>query len=131
MLLSGASLLVLAVVAGVLLVLNMQLSFVFRHRETLAAVAAMGVSRSSLAAIVLVYALFVGLLGGLLGVGLALPGIELVNAVTVRVTGFENVATLSRRVLLGGFGLAVLVSAVGGLAASAYLARSNPLDTLR
>jgi putative ABC transport system permease protein len=130
-LLSGASLLVLAVVAGVLLVLNMQLSFVFRHRETLAAVAAMGVSRSSLAAIVLVYALFVGLLGGLLGVGLALPGIELVNAVTVRVTGFENVATLSRRVLLGGFGLAVLVSAVGGLAASAYLARSNPLDTLR
>ena len=91
----------------------------------------MGVSRSSLAAIVLVYALFVGLLGGLLGVGLALPGIELVNAVTVRVTGFENVATLSRRVLLGGFGLAVLVSAVGGLAASAYLARSNPLDTLR
>lgn len=130
-LLSGASLLVLAVVAGVLLVLNMQLSFVFRHRETFAAVAAMGVSRSSLALIVLVYALFVGLLGGLLGVGLALPGIELVNEVTMRVTGFENVATLPRRVLLGGFALAVLVSAVGGLAASVYLARSNPLDTLR
>jgi putative ABC transport system permease protein len=130
-LLSGASLLVLAVVAGVLLVLNMQLSFVFRHREMLAAVAALGVSRSSLAWVVLVYALFVGLLGGLLGVTLALPGIELVNAVTERVTGFENVATLPQRVLLGGFALAVLISTVGGLAASVYLARSSPLDALQ
>jgi putative ABC transport system permease protein len=128
---SGASLFVLAVVAGFLLVLNMQLSFVIRHRETFAAVAAVGVSRSSLAWIVLVHALFVGVLGGLLGVGLAVPGIELVNALTAWVTGFENVAKLPRRVFLGGFALAVLVSAAGGLAATVYLARVNPLDNLQ
>ncbi|WP_436932802.1 ABC transporter permease [Halosimplex halobium] len=129
-LLSGGSLFVLAVVAGVLLVLNLQLSFVLRHREQFAAVAAIGTSRTSLAGIVLVYTLLVGTLGGLLGVGLAIPGIEVVNAVTAAITGFEDVAGLSRRILLGGFGLAVLVSLIGGLTASLYLARSNPLDSL-
>jgi len=128
---SGASLLVLAAVAGFLLVLNMQLSFVFRHRETFAAVAAVGVFRSSLVWIVLVYALLVGVLGGLIGTGLALPAIELVNVATATVTGFEGVGKVTRRVLLGGFTLAVLVSVAGGLAAGVYLARSNPLEDLR
>jgi len=129
-LLSGASLFILAVVAGILLVLNMQLSVVFRHREAFAAIAAMGVSRSSLAWVVLVYALLVGVLGGLLGIGLAVPGVELINAVTAAVVGFEDVAILPQRVLVGGFALAVAVSVVGGLVASVFLARSNPLETL-
>ncbi|QLH76890.1 ABC transporter permease [Halosimplex rubrum] len=129
-LLSGGSLFVLAVVAGVLLVLNLQLSFVFRHREMFAAVTAIGLSRSALAGLILVYTLLIGIIGGLLGIGLAIPGVEAVNAVTAVVTGFEGVARLSHRILLGGFGLAIFVSLVGGLAASLYLARSNPLDSL-
>ncbi len=129
-LLSGASLLVLAVVAGVLLVLNLQLSFVFQYRELFAAVRAMGTSRSSLAGIVLIYTLCVGVIGGFLGLVLAIPGIELLNAVTAQITGFDSIARLPRPVLIGGFGLAVLVSGIGGLIASVYLARQNPLAEL-
>ncbi|WP_459191554.1 ABC transporter permease [Halosimplex sp. J119] len=128
---SGASLLVLAVVAGVLLVMNIQLSFVFRLRESFAAITALGFSRRSLTTIVFLYTLCVGVLGGLLGGGLAVFGVRLVNAVTEALTGFEDVASLSPRLVGGGLVLAIVVSSVGGIAASLYLARLNPLDSLR
>ncbi len=128
---SGAGLVALAVVAGVLLVINLQLSFVARHREVFAAIMATGTSRSSLAAIVSVHTLLIGALGGALGVGLAVPGTTVVNTIAASVTGFEGVATLSRRVLVGGLGTAIVVSVLAGLLASLYLVRMKPLEQLR
>ncbi|MFC7140592.1 ABC transporter permease [Halosimplex aquaticum] len=128
---SGGSLLVLAVIAGVLLVMNIQLSFVFRLRESFAAITALGFSRRSLTTVVFLYTLCVGVLGGLLGSGLAVLGVRIVNAITEALTGFEDVASLSPRLVGGGLVLAVVVSGIGGVAASLYLARLNPLDSLR
>jgi len=128
---SGASLVALAAVAGVLLVINLQLSFVARHREAFAAVMAIGTSRSSLATVVSIHTLFIGVFGGTLGVGLAVPGIRVVNMIAAEVTGFEGVANLPQRVLVGGLGIAIVVSIFGGFLASLYLARVKPLDQLR
>lgn len=128
---SGASLVALAAVAGVLLVLNLQLSVVARHAQTFAAILALGTSRRSLATVVSLHSLCLGVLGGLLGVVLAVPAIEAVNVLAATVTGFENIAVHSPRLLLGGLGISVVVSALGGLVASLSLARVSPLERLR
>ena len=127
---SGVSLVVLAIVAGILLLTNLQLSFVYRHRETFGALTAIGTSRSSLAVLVLVNTLFLGILGGIVGIGLAIPSLWGINQIAAAVSGFEGVVSVSRRILLGGLGVSLAVSLIGGTAATVYLARINPLDNL-
>jgi putative ABC transport system permease protein len=128
---SGVGLVVLAVVAGVLLLTNLQLSFVYRHRETFGALTAMGTSQSSLAVVVLTNTLALGLLGGLVGVGLAIPSIWGLNYVAAALSGFEGVVSVSQRILAGGFAVSLAVSLVGGVAATLYLSRLRPLEQLR
>ena len=130
-LVSGASLIGLAALAGVLLLVNLQLSFVARYRETFAAILAIGTTRSSLALVVLVHTISIGILGGVLGVVLAVPSVEAVNAIAAALTGFEDVARVSQDLLVGGLVLAVLVSGLAGLVASLSLARVRPLEQLR
>jgi len=128
---SGASLLVLAVIAGVLLLANLQLSFVARHRETFGALSALGTTQWSLVVVVVANTLSIGIVGGALGSGLAVPGVWALNWVAATVTGFENLVSISVPVLLGGFAVSVGVSLVGGVVASLYLGRMQPLEHLR
>ncbi len=128
---SGASLVLLAIIAGVLLLMNLQLSFVARYRETFGALTALGTSQSSLVLVIVTNTLCIGLLGGLLGVALAWPGVWALNQVTVAITGFENVVSLSDRILLGGVAVSIGISLIGGIAATLYLGRVHPLEHLR
>ncbi|WP_135306446.1 ABC transporter permease [Haloarcula amylovorans] len=128
---SGLSLVVMAVVAGVLLLTNIQLSFVARHRETFGALTAIGTSRQSLVAVVLANTLGIGILGGAVGIGLAIPSIWGVNQIAAALSGFENVVSVSKPVLIAGFGVALAVSVFGGVAATLYLSRISPLSQLR
>jgi putative ABC transport system permease protein len=128
---SGVSLVVLEVIAGILLLTNLQLSFVSRHRETFGALTALGTSQWSLIIVIVVNTLCIGIVGGALGSGLAVPGIWAINWVAATVTGFENVVSVSEPILLGGFVVSVCVSFVGGLAATLYLGRIRPLEHLR
>jgi ABC-type transport system, involved in lipoprotein release, permease component len=128
---SGASLVLLAVIAGVLLLTNLQLSFISRHRETFGALSALGTTQSSLVLIILINTMCIGILGGVLGGLLAVPGIWAMNWVAVTLTGFENVVPLSESILFAGFGVSVVVSLIGGVVATLYLARIKALDHLR
>jgi putative ABC transport system permease protein len=128
---SGVSLVVLAVVAGILLTMNLQLSFVYQRRETFAALQALGTSNSSLAAIVLTNTVLIGVLGGVVGIGLAFPATRAVNWIAAELSGFEQVVTLSNRILLGGIGVALAVSLLSAAAAALYLRRLRPLSVLR
>lgn len=128
---SGASLVLLAVIAGILLLTNLQLSFIARHRETFGALSALGTSQSSLVIVVVMNTVFIGVLGGALGSALAVPGIWAINWIAVTITGFENVVSVSERILLAGFGVSVAVSLVGGVTATLYLARIRALEHLR
>jgi putative ABC transport system permease protein len=127
---SGASLALLAVVAGILLLVNLQLSYIFRHKEDFAALKALGTASWSLTTLVNVHALTIGVAGAVLGIGLTVPSVWLLNAVARSLTGFSGVVTLSTDVLVAGFGVALCVSLLGGLAASVYLARIRPLNAL-
>jgi len=128
---SGASLGLLALLAGLLLLMNLQLSFVYRHRETLSALTAIGLPRFSLIVVVSTYTLFIGVIGGLLGIGAAIPGIWAINQVVATVTGFENVAVVSRPLLAGGLVIAFGVSFIAGIVTSLYLVRIRPLKYLQ
>jgi putative ABC transport system permease protein len=128
---SGVSLVALAVVAGILLLTNLQLSFVARHRETFGALSALGTSQSSLVLVVVLNTLSIGVLGGAIGSALAVPGIWGINRVAEVVSGFENVVSVSEPVLAGGFVVSVAVSLLGGIVATLYLGRMRPLEHLR
>lgn len=128
---SGLSLVLLAVVAGILLTLNLQLSFVYQRREKFAALQALGTSSSSLLLAVLANTVLIGLAGGVIGVALAFPATELINWIAAAVSGFNGVVSLSRRILLGGLLAALGVSVLSAIAASLYLYRLRPLSVLR
>lgn len=128
---SGAGLIGLAIVAGVLLLLNLQLSFVNRHRETFGALAALGTSHASLGVVVLTNTIVLGVIGGLVGILLAVPSLWGVNQVAAALSGFEGVVSVTPEILLGGFGLSLVVSLAGGVTATLYLGRLNPLEQLR
>lgn len=130
-LVSGASLVALAVVGGVLLLLNLQLSFVVRRRERFGALKATGMSGRSLLVLAGCHALLFGLVGGAVGVALAVPGLWAVNYVAEAVTGFAGLVAVSPTVLLAGLAVAVAVSGLGGLVAGLYLARMETLPALR
>lgn len=99
---SGAGLIALAIVAGVLLLLNLQLSFVNRHRETFGALAALGTSHASLGVVVLTNTIVLGVIGGLVGILLAVPSLWGVNQVAAALSGFEGVVSVTPEILLGG-----------------------------
>ncbi|MFC7135294.1 MULTISPECIES: ABC transporter permease [Salinibaculum] len=127
---SGASLALLAVVAGILLLVNLQLSYIVRHKRGFAALRAIGTSSGSLLTLVSVHTLTIGIVGGIVGIALTVPSVWLLNAIAASLTGFQNVVTLSPRVLGAGFSVAVCVSLLGGLLASLYLSRIRPLAVL-
>ncbi|MDS0280793.1 ABC transporter permease [Haloarcula onubensis] len=128
---SGTGLVVMAVVAGILLLLNLQLSFVYRHRETFGALRAIGTTSRSLAVVVLVNTLAIGIVGGIVGIGLAVPSIWVTNEIASAVSGFDGVVSVSWRLLLSGFVVSFAVSLLGGVAATLYLGRVEPLRYLR
>jgi putative ABC transport system permease protein len=108
----GASLVVLAIVAGLTLTLNVLLSMIEAQRTRFAALMATGCSARTLAGIVTMQVIAVGLAGAVIGVGLTLPVAFLLDVLAETVTGFENVVRTPIEVLLLGFVSATLTSVV-------------------
>lgn len=127
----GASLVALAVLAGVALSLNALLSMVVQGLESYAALKALGTSTTTLALVALAQTLLVGALGGVVGLGLAVPLAAGLNRAVQSVVGFAGVVQLTPRVLALGSGVAVGVGLASGAVAAAYLARVEPLAVLR
>lgn len=127
---SGASLAAFAALAGVALTVNLLLSYVYRRRLELSALRAIGLSTRTLVAITVVQTGLLGVLGGLLGVGLTVLSVPVVNATVEALVGFESVVALHPAVVLIGFGIAVVVSTVAGTIAGARIERLEPLDHL-
>lgn len=128
---SGISLIGLAVIAGVALTLNLQLSLIFQQKQTFGAAQAIGVSARTLVGTVVVRSLLLSVLGGLFGVVLTIPGVWAANRVASLVTGFEGLASLSTTVLAGGFVIAVSIGLLGALGSGIYLSRHSTVSQLR
>lgn len=127
---SGASLVGLAVIAGIALTVNLLLGLVYQQRRELAALSALGTSSSTLVGFVVVQAFVLGLIGGTLGVGLTFPLAAGLDRVALALVGFENVVRTPTVVLAGGFSIAVVMSVVGAAVAGWQVSRLSPAEEL-
>jgi putative ABC transport system permease protein len=115
----------LALAVGGLGIANVMSISVIQRSSEIGIRRALGHTRSTIAAQFLLEALFVGLLGGLIGAGL---GVLIVNLIS-SLAGWVVVIDYGQMPLW--IGLAVAVSIVAGLYPSVKAARLEPLETLR
>ena len=128
---AATTLVALAVVAGVALVTNVLALLVAQQRERFAALKAAGVSGRLLAVAVLAQGLVVGLLGGALGLALALPATTLLNRVVADLAGFSGLLATPPWLLAGALALAAVVGVGGSTVAGWRVSRLSPLAHLR
>jgi putative ABC transport system permease protein len=128
---AAATLVALSLVAGVALVTNVLALLVAQQREQFAALKAAGVSGRLLAVAVLAQGLVVGLLGGLLGLGLAVPATTLLNRIVADLSGFPDLLATPPWLLAGGVTLAAVVGLGGSTVAGWRVSHLSPLDHLR
>lgn len=126
----GASLVVLAVAAGAALSLNALLSMVAQGAEAYAALKTLGTSSRTLALVALVQTLVVALLGGAVGIALALPAAAALNRAVAAVVGFSGVVQFGPRVVAVGAAVALGTGLLSGLVAATSLVRLEPLSVL-
>ena len=129
--LAGAGTLVLlAVVAGVALVLNTLALVVYHQREALAAMKAVGVRGRTLGVMVGTQGVLFGLAGGLVGCALVPPLVSVVNGVVADLTGFVELIKTPLWLYGVGLGMALSMGLLGSLVAGWRAASIDPLETL-
>jgi len=126
----GTSLVMLAVLTGIALTLNALLSMLIQQARVYAALKALGTSTTTLTLTALFQTLFIGLLGGIVGLVCAIPLATGLNRIIEMLVGFEGVVQLTTQIFLAGSGLALVVSLLSGIVAGFYLRRMDPLSRL-
>ncbi|MEF8825474.1 MAG: ABC transporter permease, partial [Haloarculaceae archaeon] len=128
---SAGTLVVLAVVAGVALVLNVLSLLVVQQREQFAALKTTGVSGRLLAVSTFAQGLVVGLLGGTIGVLVSVPATRGLNRVVADLTGFPNLIKLPPWLFATAIVLAVVMGVLGSTAAGWRVGRLSPMAHLQ
>jgi putative ABC transport system permease protein len=121
---------VVAVLSGIVLVVNVLATLVAHQRRELAALRAIGVSTPTLVGAVIGQGVGIGVLGSVVGVGLSLPAAGVLNAVVVDLTGFGGLVRTPPWILGGGAGLALLMGTLGAAVAAWRIVRVGPLRHL-
>ena len=129
--LAGAGTLVLlAVAAGIALVLNTLALLVYHQREALAAMKAVGVRGQTLGVLVGTQGVLFGLAGGLVGCALVPLLVDVVNGLVADLTGFTELIETPLWLYGAGLGLALSMGLFGSLVAGWRAASIDPLRTL-
>lgn len=125
------ALVVLAVVSGIVLVVNVLATLVRGQRAELAALKASGISGRSLVIVVLAEGALLGTVGGLVGIGIAPVAVDGLNLFLADLSGFAKLIKTPTWVYALGMGLATTMGVVGSTVAGRQVARLSPLAHLR
>ncbi|MFA9417739.1 ABC transporter permease [Natrinema sp. HArc-T2] len=121
---SGATLVGLAILGGIILTANLFALVAHQQREELAALRAIGLSRGLLAGTIGTQGLVIGLLGGVLAVAATPLAVLGLNRFSASVLGFEQLLQTPPDIYAGGFALAfvagTIVAVVAGWRAGRY-----------
>ncbi|ELZ16740.1 hypothetical protein C477_15230 [Haloterrigena salina JCM 13891] len=112
---SGATLVGLSLVGGVVLTVNLFALVAYQQRDELAALRAVGLSRWVLAGTIGVQGLVIGLLGGVVGLAATPLLTRGLNRLTEAVVGFESLLRTPVEVYAVGLVLAIVVGTVVAL----------------
>lgn len=126
----AATLVLLALGAGIALVINTLALVVYHQREALAAMKAVGVRSRTLGPLVGAQGVLFGALGGLVGCALVPPLVSVLNGVIADLTGFTELIKTPLWLFGAGFGLALSMGLLGALVAGWQVLRLEPLDIL-
>ncbi len=127
---SGATLIGLAVVGGIVLTINLFALVAYQQRDELAALRAIGLSRWVLAGTIGAQGLVIGLLGGLVGLA-ATPLLAAgFNRLAGALVGFDSLLQTPVEVYLAGFALALVLGSVVALLTGWRAGRYARLDRL-
>ncbi|WP_411964443.1 ABC transporter permease [Haloferax sp. YSMS24] len=127
---AGASLVFLALFAGLALTVNILLSHVYHQQREFAALKALGTSSWTLTLTLVFQSLLLGTVGGALGVAVSFPAARGLDRLAELVVGFGDIVTLPTWILAGGFAIAFVMSLVSSLVVSRQIAGIRPLDHL-
>lgn len=119
----AASLVALAIVAGVFLTANLLVLVVHQQRAELAALAAIGIPNRTIRVFIATQGSVIGVAGGLIAVLTTPAVVHAANVFVEWAVGYEGLVVVDHRVLLGGGALAV---AIGTVAAVLAAARTTP-----
>ncbi|WP_254863834.1 ABC transporter permease [Halovivax gelatinilyticus] len=121
---SGAALVVLAIVGGIVLTANLFVLVAYQQREQLAALSAVGLSRPLLAGIVGFQGLVIALLGGLVAIAATGPIVHRLNSLAYAAVGFDGLLQTPLAVYAAGalvaVGVGTITALVAGWSASRY-----------
>ena len=128
---AAATLVVLAIVAGLALTINLLALIVYQQQTELAALKAIGLSSRTLVGVVAGQGIILGAIGGTLGLALTPPAVVALNYVATQLVGFENLLRTPNWVLLAGGAIALVIGTISAMVAGWRIARINPLVHLR
>ncbi|WP_137290202.1 ABC transporter permease [Natronorubrum halophilum] len=127
---SGATLVGLALVGGIVLTVNLFALVAYQQRDELAALRAIGLSRWVLAGTIGAQGLVIGLLGGIVGLA-ATPLLAIgLNHLASTVAGFESLLQTPPEVYALGLVLAVVVGTIVALVTGWHAGRYARLEQL-
>lgn len=128
---SAVALVVLAVIAGIGLMVNLLMLVVYQQQRELAALRALGFSRGLLVDLVAIQGILLGIMGGLVGLAATPVAVVGLNRVAELVVGFESLLRTPVVVYVGGAALALGIGTIGAVIAGWHIARLPPLPQLR
>ena len=127
---AGGALVVLALGAGIALTHTLLTLVIFQQRAAFGALSAQGISSSLLIASVVGQGLSIGLIGGVLGLALTPPAVELLNRLAAAVVGFDGLVQTSPMILASALAVAIVIGTVAAALAGWRLSRTPPLEYL-
>ncbi|MFP9191195.1 ABC transporter permease [Natrialbaceae archaeon A-CW1-1] len=130
LLVSGAMLVGLAVVTGLLLTVNVLTLVAYQQRIELTALGALGLSRPVLAGVVGGQGLVLGAAGGALGVLLTPAIVNVLNTIAAWLVGFDGLLRTPPVVYVVGFAIALGVGTIAALVAGWRVSRIVRFDHL-
>ena len=127
---SGATLVGLAVLGGIVLTANLFALVAHQQRAELAALRAVGLSRGLLAGTIGTQGLVIGLLGGVLAVAATPLAVLGLNRFSASVFGFERLLRTPPEIYAGGFALALVAGTIVAIVAGWRAGRYARIDHL-
>ncbi|ELY71992.1 hypothetical protein C488_15757 [Natrinema pellirubrum DSM 15624] len=128
---AAATLVFLAIGAGIALTVSLLSLVIHQQRQTFAALTAQGVSSSLLIYTVIGQGLIIGVLGGGIGILLTLPGVTTLNKLSEAVVGFDGLVQTAPWIYGGGLGIAVIIGTIAAVIAGWRISRTPPLEILQ